>query len=369
MTDTTSTGTSSARLRVVRKLGRGGMADVYLCRLTGVGGFDKPVVAKVVRPEHAEDAEFARMFMEEARLSARLQHPNLIHVYGIEQTGGRLVLMMEYVDGPSFKALLRAAWRAGDADWRHVAALMSDVARGLAHAHGLAAEDGTPLRLVHRDVSLDNILVSREGIPKLIDFGIARAADRGRHTQVGTVKGKLQYMAPEQLDGLDVDHRADIYALGVCLYKALSARNPFPGKTTREIWRQRLAGEFIPLSTHRPDLPAPLLEAVARAMEPDLDARCGSAEELADVLESVALSADPPSTRAARREWVRRHAPLHEEGPEEDPSEGGLSLSLMLRGSYGGLADAGEPSDPTPGAPDGGRGAAGETPGPEPTVE
>ncbi len=348
VTGSHSSAPSSARLRVVRKLGRGGMADVYLCRLTGVGGFDKPLVAKVVRPEHAEDADFSRMFLEEARLSARLQHPNLIHVYGIEETGGRLVLMMEYVEGPSLKGLMRGAWRAGDPGWQHVAALISDVARGLAYAHRLTGSDGAPLGLVHRDVSLDNILVSLEGVPKLIDFGIARAADRGRHTQVGTVKGKLQYMAPEQLDGLDVDHRADIYALGVCLYKALSAKNPFPAKTTREVWRLRMVGETIPLSEHRPELPQALVDAVASAMEADPVKRCASAEDLADALEAVALSADPPSTRAARKAWIQRHAPDPADQTDGDGTDDAISLSLMLRGSFGAVPDAAGHAMPDP---------------------
>lgn len=293
------------RYRIDRRIGSGGMSHTYRCALDGVGGFRKLVVVKVLHPDHLTDDAFVQMFLDEARLSARLSHPHISQVFEVGVEEGMPFLVMEYVAGPDLAQLARKLRTGGVRHFGHIARLFAGVARGLAHAHALTDEDGQPLRIVHRDVSLGNIVLSPDGIPKLIDFGIAHWAQRGAQTEVGLLKGKLHYMAPEQLKG-EIDHRVDIYQLGVCLYWLSTGRPPYHSEDPMQIWRDRLAGNALRPSSFIPEYPAALEAIVMKAIARDPDARYASADQLADdLLAFCASNAWFHSSDAAVAAWGR----------------------------------------------------------------
>ncbi len=310
---------------ILSPIGAGGMADVYRCRLRGPGGFEKIVVVKRIRGERAADPCFVNMFLDEARLAARLDHPNIVQVFEIGEADGLPYIAMEYVKGPTFSALLRGARRSGSPPPGHVARVMADVCEGLHYAHGALGPDGEPMGLVHRDVSPQNILVSREGRAKLLDFGVAKANGRLTDTLTGTLKGKLRYMAPEQLNG-QVDQRADLFSVGVCLFEATTGQNPYGPPTLDEValfhrigtCKHRRPSELVP------DYPAELEAIVLSAIEPDPARRCSTARELQERLERFASREPFQSSTRAVADWVRGLFP--------DPDDTGTSSAGPAKG-------------------------------------
>ena len=217
------------RYELVYPVAQGGMAQVWLAKLHGQHGFEKLVALKAILPALAGDARFRRMFVEEAKISAGIQHINVARILDLGEHDGLLYLAMEWVDGDSLLELERAALRNAEALPTPVLLrVMADVCAGLHAAHELTDARGKPLNVVHRDVSPQNILISRGGVVTLIDFGVVKARRRGREdTAAGIIKGKLQYMAPEQALGHRVDRRADIWAVGATLYRLLARRPLF----------------------------------------------------------------------------------------------------------------------------------------------
>jgi len=213
---------------VIRKLGVGGMAEVFLCKLVGIGGFEKHVVVKKIRADISDDAEFVTMFFDEARLAANLSHPNIIQVFEVDQLDGTPYLAMEYARGATLAAALQKLRAAKTAmDVGHLAFVFAGVCAGLDHAHNARDASGRPLSIVHRDISPQNIIISVDGTTKIFDFGVAKARGSLSLTGADRVKGKFAYMAPEQLRGDKVDARADVYSLGVMTFEALSGALPF----------------------------------------------------------------------------------------------------------------------------------------------
>ncbi|WP_394839209.1 serine/threonine protein kinase [Pendulispora rubella] len=263
------------------ELGRGGMSRIYLAVIRGPAGFSKLVVIKRLHEELASDPEFRTMFHEEARLSARLNHPNIVQVNEVGHDGVHFDIEMEYLEGHSLEAIIR---RASSQSGRFPVALnlriLSDALAGLHYAHEFRDFEGQPLHLVHRDVSPHNIFVTYDGHVKLVDFGIAKAADSQQHTRTGVLKGKCAYMAPEQLLTLPIDRRIDIYAMGVMLWQVATERKLWKGMSDIEIF-QRVAGGEIPRpSTVKPDVPPDLEAIVMKALARNADDRFSSAEEL-----------------------------------------------------------------------------------------
>jgi serine/threonine protein kinase len=305
------------RYEIDRRIGSGGMALTYRCRLEGLGGFSKKVVVKVLHPDHVGEESYLRMFLDEARISAGLHHANIAQVFEVGSDHGIPYMVMEFVNGPNLASITRRIGPFGARPYGLIAHLLAGIARGLDHAHSQVAEDGSPLGLVHRDVSLGNIVVSREGVPKLIDFGIAKWNNRSSITEVGMLKGKLHYMAPEQLSG-QADHFVDIYQLGVCLYWLSTGRPPFHHEDPAEIWKMRLAGA-VPRPTQLIDgYPVELEEIVLAALATDPERRWSSASELADMLEAFCFS--HPMHAASDdtvSEWIRSLVPSEE---FEEPS-------------------------------------------------
>jgi serine/threonine protein kinase len=274
------------KYRIVLPLGQGGTADVYLAVAEGPSGFTKLVVIKVLRKNLASDNEFRMMFLSEARLAARLHHPNVVQTNEVMEVDGAPVLVMEYLDGqPLSQVIVRG--KQGGFTLAMQLRVLADALAGLHAAHELADFDGTKLGVVHRDVSLHNLFVTVEGHAKVLDFGIAKLERSLVETEVGMVKGKLRYMAPEQVAGDKLDRRADIYAAGVILWEALTGERMWRAMSEPDIRARVLAGDLPTPETARPDVPAPLARICRRALSRAPGDRHATARELADELEAA----------------------------------------------------------------------------------
>ncbi|HZX42028.1 MAG TPA: serine/threonine-protein kinase, partial [Myxococcaceae bacterium] len=236
------------KYQLLRKLATGGMAEVFLAKTDGPMGFEKLLVIKRILPHLAEDPQFVEMFLAEAKLAARLNHPNLVQLFDFGEAEGSYFIAMEYIDGATLRLLLaRSRDLRSPMSLALGARIVSLAAEGLAYAHDFRDQvTDEPLHLVHRDVSPDNILIGRSGAVKLVDFGIAKARGQNHHTQAGTVKGKVAYMAPEQLRGEPLDRRVDLYALGVVLYELCTGRMPFEASSDASMVRAVLYDPAIP---------------------------------------------------------------------------------------------------------------------------
>lgn len=249
---------------VLAKLASGGMGVVYLARRRGVGGFQRLIAVKELHGHLASDPAFVDMFMAEARLAARIHHPNVVSIAEIGQSNGNYFVVMDYIEGANLAHLHFHALRKIGALPRNVAVrIVLDALAGLHAAHEMEADDGRPLGLVHRDVSPQNIMVGVDGLSRLTDFGIARAASDGeRRTLTGEIKGKLAYMAPEQLESEPLDRTSDVFAMGIVLWESLAGRRLFASggdlETVRRILRE----------------PIPSLRAIDASLTPALDAAC-----------------------------------------------------------------------------------------------
>ena len=219
------------KYELLRKIATGGMAEIYLARTRGQAGFEKLVVVKRILPSVSNDPSFVRMFLDEARLAATLRHPNIADVYEVGEDDGAPFFAMEFIHGQDVRGIKFAA--RGKKEHVPLAvslAIVHGIASALDYAHDVTGPDGKPLNLVHRDVSASNLLISYEGAIKLIDFGIARAQGVTQQTQVGTLKGKIPYMSPEQCRGMRLDRRSDLFSLGVCFYELTVGQRPFIGE-------------------------------------------------------------------------------------------------------------------------------------------
>lgn len=294
------------KFTVLGVLGRGGMAEALKCRLPGPEGAGEVVVVKRVLPELSCDPAFIDMFLDEARLAAGFAHPNVVRVFEIDHVDDVPYIAMEYVDGLTLAGVIRNAARAQQRHFGHAAHVIAGIAAGLHYAHTTVAPDGSPLRFIHRDVSPGNIMVSLDGIPKVLDFGIAKAEGRMASTEVGMIKGKLRYMSPEQATGKRLDPRTDVFSLGVCLYEATTFRSPF-GKgplTDASTLHALLAGRYPKPSEIVADYPRELEDIVMWALEPDVARRCPSAEALHARLARFHTRCAYASTRGDLARWV-----------------------------------------------------------------
>jgi serine/threonine-protein kinase len=277
------------------------MATVSLGRLVGPNGFAKTVAIKRLHPAFAKDPDFAAMFIDEARLAARVRHPNVVQMLDVIAVDEELFLVLEYCHGEPLSRLLRSR---GDGDGYAPVDVVSSVVCGVLHglhaAHEATTERGEPLELVHRDVSPQNILVGVEGAARLIDFGVAKAAGRCHTTIDGKVRGKLAYMAPEQLRGEQVDRRADVYSAGVVLWEMLTGRALFKGENEAATIANVLFGRVPRPSSLRPELSRELDELTLRALERRRVRRFETARQMALALEQCL----PPASGARVGTWV-----------------------------------------------------------------
>lgn len=293
------------RYALYGKLAAGGMAAVHFGRLLGPAGFSRTVAIKRLHAQYAKDPEFVAMFLDEARLAARIQHPNVVATVDVVALDDELFLVMDYVRGESFSRLLRASRKRGiDVPIGIVGGVAAGMLHGLHAAHEAKDEQGRPLSVVHRDVSPQNVLVGVDGVPRVLDFGVAKAAARIQVTRDGQMKGKLAYMAPEQLQAKGVDRRTDIFAAGIVLWEALTGRRLFDAEEASEVLRMILSEDIPPPSAVIPSIPRNVDATVMKALIRDPAARYQTAREFAIALEDAMPLASPREIG----EWVERVA-------------------------------------------------------------
>lgn len=304
------------RYEVLRPLGRGGMGAVYLARLTMTGGFEKRFALKVAHPAFARDPAFARRFAAEARLAARIDHPNVCAVVDFGSAHGGHYLVMEYLQGDSLQDILRRADQGLPFDV--ACRIACDAARGIHAAHELRGDDGAFAGVVHRDLKPANLFVRDDGVTKVLDFGIARWDDpQGvERTGLGILRGSSGYMAPEQVAQGAIDRRVDVYALGVVLWECTVGRRLFRGKSAEETLRLMREARVPPPSGLRRDYPAALESLVLRCLAHDPGQRPATAAALADALESVLLGMGTLAGLGRVAAWVARST--GDTGPLDD---------------------------------------------------
>ena len=281
------------RYTLLRRLAVGGMAEIYLARQAAMAGFEKEVVIKRLRAELADDPRIVEMFLDEARIGALLNHPNIVHVYDVDEHDGIPYIAMEYIVGEELNELCRRGIAHGRfLPIEHAVELIRQAAHGMGYFHAKRGAEGTPLYdqpldIVHLDISPTNLLVTQDGTMKVIDFGIARA--RGQRTRSDVIPGKLSYMSPEQASrtatNASIDHRSDIFSLGIVLYEITVGKRLFRGSPA-EIVPKLMAAEIEPPTFARRNFPAGLESIVMRALERHPDDRYQSAYDLADDLET-----------------------------------------------------------------------------------
>jgi len=264
------------------EIASGGMATVHFGRLNGPAGFARTVAIKRLHPQYAKDPEFVSMFLDEARLAARIQHPNVVPTLDVVATDAEIFLVMEYVQGESLARLLRSVRSMmTPADTHVIATVMAGVLQGLHAAHEAKNEQGEPLGIVHRDVSPQNILVCVDGVPRVLDFGVAKAVGRLQTTREGQIKGKLAYMAPEQLHGAVVTRQTDVYAAAVVTWEALTGKRLFQEDNEAAIVTAILQRSVVPPSEIASHVPLAFDRVVMRGLERDPARRYASAREMA----------------------------------------------------------------------------------------
>lgn len=265
------------------------MAELFLAHTRSMHGFEKLVVLKRILPQYAENPEFVRMFLDEARLAATLDHPNIAHVYDIGEYEGSRFFAMEYVHGQSLLKVMRAITeQRRPLPLEHALNVIIGCSAGLHHAHDKIGLDGTPLGIVHRDVSPPNVIITYDGGVKVVDFGIAKAATAKASTAVGTLKGKIPYMSPEQCRGESLDRRSDVFSLGILLYELTVGRRLFHAENEVAIIRKITAGGFPPPTSIHPRYPPELEAIVLRTLQLLPDSRYPSCRELQLELEEFA---------------------------------------------------------------------------------
>jgi serine/threonine protein kinase len=304
---------SFGRYTIFGRIASGGMASVYFARVRGGEGFARTVAVKRLHPHLAEDPAFRATLIDEARMAARIHHPNVVPTLDVFSEEGEVLVVMEYVRGESLARLLKP--EVGRPMPLPIAsAIAVGALYGLHAAHEAKSDRGLPLGIVHRDVSPQNILVGTDGLPRVIDFGVAKAAGRLQITRDGAVKGKRAYMAPEQIAGDAVTPQADVYAMGVILWEMLAAERLFCGDNESALAASVLAGVKEPPSRHTPGLPAALDALVMRAVARNPEERFASAQEMAEALVRVVT----PALSADVGRWVEdlAHAALAERGAQ-----------------------------------------------------
>ncbi len=293
------------RYAVYGEIASGGMATIHIGRLLGPVGFSRTVAIKRLHAQYAKDPEFVAMFLDEARLAARIQNPNVVQTMDVVSEGDTLFLVMEYIQGEAFSKLWRLTTQDGSqVPLPIVSAVVGGMLHGLHAVHEATDEHGAPLGIVHRDVSPQNVIVGVDGTPRVLDFGVAKAAGRLQSTRDGQLKGKLAYMGPEQLTGAPVARSSDVYSAAVVLWEALTGTRLYDGDNDARVFASVLAGNPPPPSHLVPDLPEQLDAVVMRGLEREPQKRFKTAREMALALEAVIRSASATDVGA----WVERLA-------------------------------------------------------------
>jgi serine/threonine protein kinase len=309
------------RYELLELLGIGGMAEVFKARCSGPGGFQRTVVVKRILPANGRDPAFVRMFVSEAKILGLLHHPNVVQVYDFGESDGVLFLVLEYVDGPSLSDALAALGPVGrKTPALVVARIAHEVCRALDHVHNLQGADGIALNVIHRDVTPSNIVLTSAGSVKLLDFGVAKYRASQARSQSGTLKGKPAYLAPEMLERGQVDHRSDIFSLGVVLHELLTGESLFEADSHPITFHRLMNMKIPPPSSCRPDVPPALDAIVMRALERDPGRRYQTAQEMAGELDQLLVGEGSRTEEAIA--FVRDIAALRAAGSTSAKFEG-----------------------------------------------
>jgi len=290
---------------VVQLLAAGGMAEIFLAKKTGPGGFEKKLVIKRITRKLLGDREIHAMFLDEARVQAMLDHPNVVQIYDFGEDKGSFFIAMEFVAGATLRWVIdnaRAVSRPVPVP--HALRIASDVLGALHSAHQLVDDDGQNLGLIHRDISPVNVLVARSGAAKLCDFGVAKSMIQTQHTRVGIVKGKFRYMSPEQLNGEPIDARADVFAVGVVLWETLVGRRLFDDPAEEGVVAAIRSGHYPSPSEFRAGLPKAIDRILSKALAPTREERFKNARAFAMACEEVLRLLPKSSTTLQLGEYV-----------------------------------------------------------------
>jgi serine/threonine protein kinase len=318
------------RYETLRPIASGGMATVYLGRSRGAHGFERQVAIKAMHPHLADDPEFVAMFLDEARMASNIRHPNVVPTLDIAEEEGRIFLVMEYIEGLSLQAMLRAVRKNLESVPLPIALrILLDMLAGLHAAHELRMSDGALMRLVHRDVSPQNVLVGADGIARIMDFGIAHAETRITSTRGAQVKGKVPYMSPEQLEAGAVDRRSDVYAAGIVTWELLAGERLFRADDNGLLLNVVLRGAREPPSRLNRDIPARIDAVCMRALALSPGDRFSTAAAFAEALEEAAAASHVGIASArALAAFVKALPPLPPpRGLEVHASSGGTPSS------------------------------------------
>jgi eukaryotic-like serine/threonine-protein kinase len=308
------------RYELLKKLAAGGMGQVYLARQKGPVGFQKLLVVKRLLPHLSEDDEFIQMFLDEARIAALLNHPNIAQIYDLGEVDGIYYIAMEYVHGEAIAEVnKRAIQRKGSMPLALKCRVISDAAAGLDAAHHARSPSGRKLALIHRDVSPQNVLVGFNGSVKLIDFGVAKATGKLSQTTAGQIKGKHAYMSPEQAKGEPLDHRSDVFGLGTLFYELLTGTRLFKRESELATLKAVVSAKIPPPSEAAPAIPKALDAVVLKALARNRDERYATAGDMQLAIEDFLFKQQQPSTTAHLAAFMREiyAAELEEEFSSE----------------------------------------------------
>ncbi|MEZ4410885.1 MAG: serine/threonine-protein kinase [Polyangiales bacterium] len=294
------------RYEVLGEIASGGMATVFLARSLGAKGFSRLVAIKRLHPHLESEEDFVTMFLDEARLAARIRHPNVVATLDVEDSEG-LYLVMEYIEGVTLLTLARACTKAGEKLPAPVTARIAlDTLSGLHAAHEIHDDNGDFLGLVHRDVSPQNILLGTDGVARLTDFGIAKATSRLGMTRDGQLKGKISYMSPEQTRRGEIDRRVDVFSMGIVVWELLAGRRLFQGESDVEVLNQLLFEPIPRLRDHAPSVPTALEQVVMTALDRDPNARWASASHFAEAIEKACKVLGGPANHRAVAAFIQK---------------------------------------------------------------
>jgi len=315
---------------LLNRIAVGGMAEIYLAKTQGLAGFEKLCALKVIHPDFASDQHFIQMLIDEAKIAVGLNHSNIAKIYELGRHNDAYYIAMEYVDGADLFRIMRSLSSKRVSVPLDVAAYIAqEICTGLDYAHTRQDDRGDPQSVIHRDISPQNILISRAGEIKIVDFGIAKAATRSRRTQTGVIKGKYFYMSPEQAWGDPVDHRTDIFSAGIILYEILTGRMLYIEEDLHKLLHMARQAEIATPSTRRPDIPPSLEHIVMKALARDPDQRWGTAREFQAALTSFLFSYAPDFTpqRLAQLVKLALEPPRRGNEPRQRPSQKEWSLA------------------------------------------
>ncbi len=327
---------------LLRRIARGGMAEVFLAQQRGLEGFDRRVAVKRILPHLVDSPDFVKMFLGEAKLAAQLTHPNIVHIYDFGKVENDYFIAMEYVEGVHTGQIFKIGEREPRMSPTLVARIGADAAAALNYAHELVGPNGKRYGLVHRDVSPANIMVSQDGIVKLCDFGIAKAAALSDQlTQPGQVKGKYAYMSPEQTVAAPLDGRSDVFSLAIVLWELLTGRTIVSRGDAVEAMRAIRDGKLPAIEKIAPHTPPPLAKAITWALQPKRENRA-TATELAQALEAFIKASPEIATSMQLAAWVRSRFPRDSSGPQptqtSSGTKGGTSVQLGTQAAPGTMA-------------------------------